>query len=277
MMNPRTSKSGIASRVFAGLALGLCAVTAGYADIQVNVIPSLAPNAYGSPSWPGWTQNAVYAIQNGLTSYGNPNLPTYYNQVKDFTANQTIVTNFPSWMGEADPGSQFGAAFASELGNRMHFGLDIVATNGQTFDLNDVSFNSFSSPGAGLDYGWAAGPWTYSPWRIGITAGGAVYNNGEDGSLAVTRFIYIGSGNSYEADCSPCTAASQQAAIDAAAIAGGGYTYTGTYRVKDSSGRVFSGSGAFDVAPVPEPSGIILLVSMLGIFGFVQRKRFGLR
>ena len=268
----------VSSKTFVALVLGLFAVSAAYADIQVTVLPSLAPNAFGSPSWDTYAANAVYAIQNGLSSYGDPNSPTYYTQTTNFTADQTIVTGFPSWMGQADPGTVFGAAYANELGNRMHFGFDMVATKGETFDVNSVSFSSTSSPGGGLDYSWGAGPWTYSPWRIGITAGGKVYDNGEDGTLQVVQLIYVGSGNSYDAYCAGCTTVQQQAAIDAAALAGGGYTYTGTYSVTDSAGATFSGSGAFDVAPpVPEPSGIVLLGTIIGIVGVFRHRRLSHR
>src|ERR1039458_10495284 len=114
-----------------------------------------------------------------------------YTQTTNFTADQTIVTGFPSWMGQADPGSVFGAAYANELGNRMHFGFDMVATGGETFSANNVSFSSTSSPGGGLDRSFGAGTLaTYSLSRIGIAADHTVYDNGEAGSLPVVQLIY---------------------------------------------------------------------------------------
>ena len=200
----------VSSKAFVALVLGLFAVSAAHADIQVTVLPSLGPNYFGSPSWVTYVANAVYAIQNGLPSYGDSNSPTYYTQTTNFTADQTIVTGFPSWMGQADPGSVFGAAYANELGNRMHFGFDMVATKGETFDVNSVSFSSTSSPGGGLDYSFGAGTLaTYSLSRIGIAADHTVYDNGEAGSLPVVQLIYVGAGNSYDAYCAGCTTAQQ--------------------------------------------------------------------
>ncbi|HUP04307.1 MAG TPA: hypothetical protein VMU19_09980 [Bryobacteraceae bacterium] len=262
----------MSNKVFATLLVGLFAATAAYADIQVTVLPSLAPNFFGSPSWDGYTANAIYAIENGLTSYGDPNSPTYYSQANHFTPSQTIVTGFPSWLGQTDPGSVFGAAFANELGNRMHFGFDISASGGETFELDDISFNSVSSPNAGLDWGWGAGPWYYSPIRIGIAADGTIYDNYQDGSLPVVQVIYVGSGNSYDAYCDTCTTADQQAALDAAALAGGDYWYTGTYSVTGSSGATYSGSATFYVGEVPEPSSILLAgVMLLASAGALRR------
>ena len=124
---------------------------AAYGDITVKVIPLWAPNAYGSPSWSGYVGNAIYA-QNGLSSYGDPNSPTYYSDDSD--ANQPLVTSFNSWMGYADPGA-FGAAFANELGNRMHFGLLVTTAGENRVELDDLSFtSSSSSPLDSLGFLW---------------------------------------------------------------------------------------------------------------------------
>ena len=210
--------------------LAIFAVPAAHGDITVTVTTSLAPNAYGSPSWSGYVSNAIYALENGLSSYGDPNLPTYYSDNSDLYANQPLVTSFNSWMGYADPGAEFGAAFADELGNRMHFGLLITATHGETFNIDDLSFTSSSSdPSDGLGFSWGTGPWTYAPERVGLIhnpdGSVTVLDNGEDGSTPVDEFIYVGSGNAYwplegaaDPSCTGCSTAQMQAAIDAEAL-----------------------------------------------------------
>lgn len=261
--------------------LAVFAVPAAYCDITVTVTTSLAPNAFGSPSWSGYVSNAIYALENGLPSYGDPNSPTYYSDNSDLYANQPLVTSFNSWMGYADPGAEFGAAFADELGNRMHFGLLVTATDGATVALNDLSFTSSSSdPSDGLGFSWDASPWTYAPERVGIVLNpngsiADIYDNGEDGGLPVNEIIYVGSGNAYwplegaaDPSCTGCTTAQMQAAIDAEASADGGYTYTGTYNIDGASG-----SATFDVSAVPEPSAIVLLASVLGMVGISLRRR----
>ncbi|HTT65287.1 MAG TPA: hypothetical protein VMG35_25740 [Bryobacteraceae bacterium] len=44
-----------------------------FAGTFTEVFPSVAPNSYGSPSYPTYVQNAIYALMNGLPAYGNPN------------------------------------------------------------------------------------------------------------------------------------------------------------------------------------------------------------
>src|SRR5512135_552760 len=95
----------------------------GGAAVSIQVYPSSAPNAYGSPSYPGWVANAVYALENDLATWGDNSLPTYYQRITVMTDRDNIVTGFMSWKGYADPGTVFGPAFASELGNRATYGV----------------------------------------------------------------------------------------------------------------------------------------------------------
>src|SRR5208282_2334408 len=97
----------------------------GTGGISLSVFPALAPNRWGSPSWNAWASNAVTAILNGYSSYGDPSLPEFYQQITNaVSVTNNLVTSFPSWMGVADPGTAFGPAFANELGNRLTFGMD---------------------------------------------------------------------------------------------------------------------------------------------------------
>lgn len=267
--------------------LCLFVVSAAHADIKMTVTPSLAPNVYGSSSWGDYVTNAIYAIENGLSSYGDPTQPTYYQADPNIDAAQGLVTSFNSWMGVADP----GGAFAGEDGNRMHFGLDIVASGGQTFSLAELSYSAVSTdpltiadPSNGLDDSWGAGTLTeYSSYRVGLihNADGTVtvVDSGPS-SRQVDQLIYVGAGDAFwpggdlaDPACTGCTTAQKQAYIDDVATELGAYTYTGTYELQDNSGRVIaSGSGAFDVS-APEPSAIVLLAFMLGVVGLSLRRR----
>src|SRR5262245_15611834 len=88
----------------------------------IEVFPALAPNAFGSPSYPTWEANAVAAIHAGATTGGDPALSSFYQQIPGGSVIQPfVVTDFHSWLLRADPGTVFGPAFAGELGNRLEF------------------------------------------------------------------------------------------------------------------------------------------------------------
>ena len=112
--------------------------------ININVTPSPAPNAFGSPDWPTYVSNAVTAIQNGQSSYGDPSSPAFYQaQTSVIMAMDLIVTGLPSWHGQVDPGTVFGPAYANELGKREHFGSTSDG-NGTKISIWMLSFTSAS-------------------------------------------------------------------------------------------------------------------------------------
>jgi hypothetical protein len=230
------------------------------ADIVVDVVPWLAPNAYGSPSWDQAQLNAVTGMMNGGVATGTG--PSAFVPNSNVTAAQAIVTGFPSWMGQANPGAAFGSAYANELGNRMTFGVAVFG-NGQEFSISQLSFNAASSDaGNGLGFGFAAGSYSYSADYVGVIInpdGSKTYITSGPSTQLVDEVFGRGSGNSYAAYCDPCTTAQQQAAIDAAA-AGASYKFTGTYSVDGASG-----SGTFNVSAVPELQTWAMMI--LGFFG----------
>src|SRR5215831_6853934 len=187
----------------------------------ITVIPSLAPNKFGSPNWNTYVQNALSAIENGQTTNGDPSSPSYYEAVTGpLSPWDMIVTGFPSWHGHADPGSVYGAAYANELGNRPQFGLYIVG-NGTQFSISQLSFIGTSNdPGHILSFGYATGIYSYSAEYVGIIdgPGGPTYITSGPNTQLVDRLVGRGSGNAAAPeppDCPGCTIAQQQAKIDA--------------------------------------------------------------
>lgn len=259
----------------AATALVALAGTAQAASIVVT--PSIAPNAFGSPSYAQYVTNAVGALYAGQSSAGDPSLPSYYSAQSNVTTAQVIVTGFPSWMGQADPGTVFGPAFANELGNRMLFGLSING-NGTQFALANLSFSANSTdPFDGLGFSFSAGSYNYSASYEGVL-------KGDDGLLGTGDDVFItsgpntqlvdalygrGSGNSFAAYCDSCTIAQQQAAIDdVASYPGSDFKFTGTYTLGADTG-----SGTFNISAVPEPATWAMFLLGFGAIGFAMRRK----
>lgn len=265
---------------------GLCAAVGipAFADgIQIDVYTALAPNAYGSPSYSEWRDNAIYALENGLDSYGTPGTPSYFQKSQGITPYEYAeVTSFPSWLGQSDPGTAFGPAFANELGERAAFPL-VINGNGTQFSIDQLSFTAVGSdPDNSLGFSFGAGSYSYSNDYVGILAG-------PDGKLFTADDTYITSGASSQLvdglvgrgsgnalwPCAPgdptacSTPAEQQAAIDAETLILSGTTFTGTY----SLGAV-SGSGEFQFSTAtPEPGTWILMLGSLVAVAFAGRRR----
>lgn len=246
--------------------------------ITISVTPALAPNYFGSPSWGGWEANAVTGELSGGVPTGTPGTPTYFQPQSMVTLKETIVTGFPSWLGQADPGTVFGSGFANELGNRMTFALQIDG-QGTQFSISQLGLNAVSSdPGHLLNFGFAAGGYDYGSGYVGV-------DKGPDGKLWTADDIYItsglntqlvdglvgrGSGNSLDAYCTSCTIAEQQAAIGAAVTQiTSPFTFTATYTLDLGSDDAVSGSGTFDVFASPLPAALPLFGSVIGGCGLV--------
>jgi hypothetical protein len=252
----------------------MLAVTVQASEIEIHVFTALAPNAYGSPSFGQWQSNAVAAMANGATSYGDPTKPTYFQVGSSYNSDQVVVTGFNSWLGKADPGSVYGSAYASELGNRMTFPL-LILGNGNRFSISQLSFVGTSSDfwdGLGFSY---AGGYTYSAGYVGLnygadgikgTADDFLVTGGADTQL-VDELWGRGSGNSYPAYCAGCSIADQQQAIlDIAAYAP--YDFTGTYSLAG-----VSGSATFHIT-TPEPGTLGMLgAGLLALTAVFRRKR----
>ncbi len=245
------------------------------AEITIQVIPSLAPNGWGSSNFPGYQDNAIYAIENGLSAYGDPASPTYYqvaSSVLPISAN--IVTGFSSWLGVANPASPFDG----ELGNRLTFGLHILG-NGTQFSISQLSFTGVSGDSNNtLGFSYNEGndpndPYDYGAGYVGINYGvdgikgtpdDVIITSGPNTQL-VDELVARGSGNAWDVYVtSPGT--TSQDKIDRVAngmwldtdtdtdypLSPRPFDFTGTYTLNGVSG---SGSVEF----VPEPGTLTLL------------------
>jgi len=219
--------------------------------ISITVFPALAPNRWGSPNWNAWASNAVTAILNGYSAYGDPSSPTFYRQITNAVpVTNNLVTSFASWMGQADPGNVFGPAFAQESGNRLTFGMDIKGgTN--LISIAQLSFTMTSTdPSNTLNWTYSPIPWSYSglntgsanPVYLGIIYGPNGQNtyvtNGPATQL-VNEIITCGSGNAWWPDgTSADSIATQQSNIVACAAQLGAqsFYFTGTYTIDGMAG-----------------------------------------
>jgi hypothetical protein len=249
-------------------------------SVVIGVSPSVAPNVYGSPSYSAYVSNAIFALLNGLNSYGNPNDPSYYSQEAAISLSQMIVTGFPSWDGQADPGTVFGAAYANELGNRPLFGVVVNAGSG-LISISELSFSAASNdPGGLLNFGFAQGSYSYSSDYVGVIfgTGGApnTYITSGPSTQLVNEIVGRGSGNADAAYCTACTIGQQQAAIgalngDFAAMT----QFVGTYTLTDPTVGTFTGSGTFDItsAAAPEPATLSMMIGAALVLGVVFARR----
>ncbi|MBI5708371.1 MAG: hypothetical protein HZC36_15420 [Armatimonadetes bacterium] len=263
----------------------VCALSASLAGVAlaqsgptIDVYGSFAPNAYGSPSWGGYVSNAMYALENGLSSVGTPATdPTAYYQVTTAPLSRNMVTSFNSWLGKADPGTAFGPAFASELGNRLHFGLRIISLGtANRFRLEDLTFDMNSSDGGNeLDFDGDFIGYTYEARRMGIDYGGdgikgtlddIVYASGQAGTNFVNELCYVGVGNAWWP-----WPGTDQAQIDSEVARvmalGMPNTVSTSYSIV-INGSTYSNTGS--VVLTPEPASF--LVFGLPVLAYLRRK-----
>lgn len=263
----------------AALAAGATLTSSAQSPFTIEVIPALAPNGFGSPSYNSWVANATYAIENGLSSYGASG-PDQYNAVSGpLSYSDIFVTSFNSWLGQANPGDVFGPAYANELGNRLLFGLHIVADEGQQFSISQLSFVGTSTdPDNALGFGFAAGSYNYSAQYIGINYGGDGVKGGGDDLLItggantqlINELVGRGSGNAYW----PATAADLLTDLAWLNENYGDTEFIGVYSLGQYTG---SGSVLLDSpndAPVPEPASYIGALALAGLIGrrFLRNK-----
>jgi hypothetical protein len=274
-------------RIRLGLAAALCLVAGSAvparADLTIDVTPSVAPNAFGSPSYGNYVSNAVHALENGLTSYGAPNSPSYYQALSNgaqINHDQVLVSGFPSWLGTADPGTAFGSAFANELGNRLLFGLNIQG-NGTKFAISGLSFTETSSdPSNALGFTFATGSYNYSNDYVGVIygaggkndVGGYTYITSGSNNQMVDALYGRGSGNAFDVYTTSPGATTQEK-LDIALAGIQDMTLTGKYSLIGPWGNTL-GTGLASVNAVPEPSALISTgIGVMLSIGYALRHR----
>lgn len=209
---------------FAVLTLSLVASAAvAQSPLAITICPSPAPNAFGSPSYPGWRANALAALQTGgCATIGDRDLdPTaFVPYTLYYEPEHAMVTSFSSWRGrENSP-----APFDDELGNRLHCPLRVRGDGSQQFTLADVDFAMSSNDGNVLGFtGTLAGTTLDGINRVGISFGpdrkpgtldDEFYVSGESDAVLLDALYYRGPGNAYWPG-GPGDPLNGQAAIDA--------------------------------------------------------------
>jgi hypothetical protein len=254
-------------------------VTSPAVAITMTVHPSLVPHQPGSPNWPGYITNALTSLESGVGgSIGNPATdPAAYRVISSISSDVLIVTGgFNSWLGQADPGTVFGPAFAGEFGNRAAFGLHILG-DGTQFRLADLRYtmsstdtpNSFNTVN-----NFSAS--TYAAHRVGIDYGpNRVKGGGDDivyasgaATTLIDELLYTGVSNAFAA-YSLAGLADARTYIRSL----GDFNINMTYSLYDSTGTSLlrAASASTSVFAVPEPSGLMLFVA--GYFLMLRSRR----
>jgi hypothetical protein len=239
--------------------------------ITIQVVPTLAPNVFGSPSFAPWQANAITALDTGTTTFGAgaaqfDALPN--NATLDWR--QAVVTGFESWRGVATPNAP---SFSGEYGNRMHFALHILG-NGTKFSIGDLSFNATSTDvNNSLAFGFAAGNYQYGAGYVGIDYGGDGVNGGGDdlyitsgaNTQLVDELIARGSGNALDAYVTDPGATLQDRIDNSASLFGidSDFSFTGTYTLGAATGS------ATVNYTVPEPA----MAGSIGVAAIFMRNR----
>ncbi len=157
----------------------------------IDVLATLGPNYFGSPSYDTFAANVIAGIQNGDTSGGSG--PTAFNFISNSSGligtiapNQPIVSSFESWQGTA-PGP-----YAGETGTRLYFALHITAANDALFSLSQLSYSETDPPDLypTETYGFSYSGSDYATDLVGRQ--GATWIDSGAGTQLVSELIYVG-------------------------------------------------------------------------------------
>jgi hypothetical protein len=154
--------------------------------IQITVLPSLSPRV--EPSLSAYTSNAIHAIQNGLSQYGDSGQPSFYKVItQPMPVRSNVISFFNSWKGRVDPGSYYGPAFANEMGTWLRFGFHI-AGGGTQFSISQLSLHVNISEPHFNNFSFAQGLYNYDASLVGL-------NYGPDGIKGTADDIWITGGS----------------------------------------------------------------------------------
>lgn len=261
-------------------AIGILCTAGLRADPTMFVVPSIGPNAQASPNGPAYNANAVNAVYQGVGTFGTPGTPGYYEGLPNDamlpnTAN--VVTDFPSWQGNADPGGTYGAGFANELGNRLFFGFGVVRAPGDAqFSIDQLSFLADSNVPE-ITFSVAAGGYVYNDRTWGVLFGpNGVLGGGDDTFITsgpstqlVDAIFGRGTGLAL-AVLTSSPGSNNQERLDIFAFSTPNYFIRGTYSING-----FSGGGRTFFFAVPEPGTVIggVAAGLLVVGGLWRRRR----
>lgn len=263
------------------IVLALLVLAAGPASANLNIVvtPSSAPNASGSPSWPGYVTNALNSLENNLGNIGDrsTNPAAYEIAGSKILPGEIAVTSFHSWRGQLT----LPVAFANEHGNRLHFGLHIIG-DGTQFRLNELTYAMHSSDTTdSLVYVGSFAGSTYAAHRTGIdwgldrirgTADDVVVRSGPATTL-VDELVYVGVGNAWwpSPESGQTNADAMQDYYDWV-NSEEPIRVTTTYSMYNTSGTLL-GSGSASVDVVPVPAAAVLGMIGLGLVGVWQKRK----
>jgi hypothetical protein len=260
------------------MALAFAGTQAMY-GVTMNIYASPAPNAYGSPSFAGWETNVINALLNGQTSAGNPAAdPTAFYTLTNGDSFSNIVTGFPSWDGQANPGTVFGPAFSNELGNRLHFPV-IINGQGTKISLSELSFDMESTDSNDIfKYtGGFSSLDNYDDYHLGVILGpsGPTFLNSGSADQPVDEIVYRGIGNAIAPNDIGCSGTNQQQldCVTAFYNSTEPFSITAKYSLNDPTGALLASDSATVEFAAPEPGTISLLFAGAGVL-FYARRRF---
>jgi PEP-CTERM motif len=252
------------------------------AQVTINVEGTMAPNAYGSPSWNSWVGNAFYAAENGLTSYGAAGPTQFSVTTTPLPVSYNMVTGFNSWEGQADPAAPYnneygtrGSFVAIINGNGTQISMDGFGANLASTPVNSLGALGFDAPNNSI----SPNDWNYDSLDIGIifnnglniSGGFSIVNSGPSSQL-VNEIISVGAGDAYASylgdDASNPSATDQQTLDYDIAQVPNGYNFTGTFYYDAASS-----SATLNFSPVPEPTTLALAGLGLGTLFIYRRKK----
>ncbi len=259
--------------------VGLLLAAPARADVIILVTASVGPNIFNSPSYESYRDNAQQGLQNSLAVVGTPSTPSLYEGLLPSASvpiTDLVVTDFPSWRGNADPIAAYGPAFGSETGTRLYFGLAILPvpnTPSTPFSISQLRFDATSTdPFNSLDFSFAAGEYDYNDDYVGLRLNpdGSVLERITSGpnTQLVDALVSRGSTNAFEVLTS-MPGATNQDKIAQELTGINGFQYTGQYTLGDVSGQATV--NVVPLTPVPLPPSVIGLG--IGAIVLLMRRR----
>lgn len=242
----------------------------------VTFLPTSAP--IESTALSLWRFNAASALKNGVTTWGTPGTPGYFDASDPTMLASDIVSTptFASWHGSADPGTVFGSGFASQLGNSYRIPF-IVMKGGSQFSMSQITGTTEFSGSITSTNSIPALTGSHSSTLIGILYGtNGVFGGGDDTYITtglntqlLDAFIYNASSNTFTVSA---TGVSEQERLNNTFANIAGLTITTTISLSGS--QIAQHAQTFQaVSAIPEPWHYALALGAVSL-GFVALSRY---